>query len=188
MNIVGCWFAVICLLLFACCQLPNRLLTNAKERDLLVVLATQDSTALNSEASMKFTADELHSSAEDAASAAVDFDAISRDQVAPGGTGTLTNFLIESNEQRAKAGARLWGWMYEDVEDIKTGLPSSSPTPSTGETAAVRTRSHTTPARMPEGQPSPQIGGKQPGAAVSFADDEPAPEPDPESTSRTQQP
>merc|ERR550514_2603385 len=185
MNIVGCWFAVICLLLFACCQLPNGLLTNAKERDLLVVLATQDSTVLNSEASMKFTADELHSSAEDAASAVVDFDAISRDQVAPGGTGTLTNFLIESNEQRAKAGARLWGWMYEDVEDIKTGLPS--PSPSTGETAAVRTRSHTTPARMPEGQPSPQIGGKQPGAAVSFADDEPAPEPDPESTSRTQQ-
>lgn len=159
---------------------------DAKERDLLVVLATQDSTALNSAASMKFTADELQSTAKDGASAAVDLDTINTDgPVAPGGTGTLTNFLIESNEQRAKAGARLWGWMYEDVEDISTGLSSPS---STSGTPTTRTRSHTTPARLPEGQPAPQIEGSRPGASVTFAGDEPAPEPDPESANGTQQP
>ena len=149
------------------------------------MLSTPDSTSLQSEASKRFAAEELQAGDE----ATVDFDTIKRDgPVAPGGTGTLTNFLCESNDKRAKAGARMWGWMYEDVEDITTTLPSPSPSIDGTTPPSTRTRSHTTPARIPEGQPAPQGGGKQAGTAVSFTDDEPAPEPDPESASRTHQP
>lgn len=107
----------------------------------------------------------------------VDMDAVgkSASKLVPGGTGTLTNFLCDSNADRAKAGARVWGWMYEDVADIQSN-PSVGPLP--------RSRSHTTPnlSGMPDKTfarttaTPPRVespgGGVQPSAEVSFAPDE----------------
>lgn len=115
-------------------------------------------------------------------SVSVDIDAINRDgPVVPGGSGTLTNFLFESKKQRAEAGARLWGWMYEDVEDIQTD--ASPRQAAQGSTTPLRARSYTTPARMPESAPY-QSGEQQPAAEVRS----PEPEPEPETAEGTPQP
>ena len=125
--------------------------------------------------------DKPHSSEDEQEAIPVDLDVIKRHgPVTPSGTGTLTNFLCESNAQRAKKGARMWGWMYEDVEDIHTDLPSG-----TGATGPTRTRSHTTPARLPEREPSPVTGKR---AEVTFAaDEELAPEPEGATTSQAEE-
>ena len=164
---------------FANCR--TLVLLALQERDLLIVLAPQESTPWQPEASHK--SDKFQTSADEDKSVAVDIDAITTgSSMAPGGTGTLTNFLFESNTQRAEAGVRLWGWMYEDVEDIAT---AASPR-SQGSTPTGRSRSHTTPARMHEREtPQTERAGQQP--SVSFAaDEEFAPEPETESAGTPQ--
>ena len=152
-------------------------LLSLQERDLLIVLAPQESSPWQPEA--KNESDKFQSSTDSHESVAVDIDAITRgSSMVPGGTGTLTNFLFESNAQRAEAGARLWGWMYEDVEDIETvATPRTQNSTPTG-----RSRSHTTPARMHERE-TPQI--EQPGVSLT-ADEKLAPEPETESAGMPQ--
>ena len=142
-----------------------------QKQDILTVLTPQ--TTVSWKDDVQHSPDKPHSSENEEEAIPVDLDVIKRHgPVTPSGTGTLTNFLCESNAQRAKKGARMWGWMYEDVEDIRTDLPSG-----TGTTGPVRTRSHTTPARLPEREPA-EVAGK-PGAGVTFAADEKlAPEPE----------
>ena len=120
---------------------------------------------------------------DDTDTADIDLDAVGKSapKLVPGGTGTLTNFLCDSNADRAKAGARVWGWMYEDVADIQSN-PADSPLP--------RSRSRTTPARLDRHITSPPRmespgGVGQPSAEVTFAPDEeraagPESQPEPE--------
>jgi hypothetical protein len=150
---------------FANCR--TLVLLALQERDLLIVLAPQESTPWQPEASHK--SDKFQTSADEDKSVAVDIDAITTgSSMAPGGTGTLTNFLFESNTQ--------------DVEDIAT---AASPR-SQGSTPTGRSRSHTTPARMHEREtPQTERAGQQP--SVSFAaDEEFAPEPETESAGTPQ--
>ena len=96
-------------------------------------------------------------------------------ELVQGASGSLASFLANSNPARAQAGARMWGWMYEDVEDIQTAanLRRSNSTPAV---SPVRTRSHTMPARSHHAEPTIREEGG--GMSVAFA-----PEPELESRS-----